>query len=181
MIIELPNILDKDTCEQLINYYEKNPQLRRTGDAQQRFNDCTMTTDNIKGDLLIKVAALTNRLIIKAAKFYNLEELYLDFQTLAKWEQGAEMAFHADNVTEDKQPHWYCGWRDYSSILYLNHDYEGGETIFKHQQQRQPPMQGTAILFPATYGYTHGVAKVEKGTRYTISSWFTQDPEHCAC
>ena len=181
MIIEIPNVLTQDECEEVIQYYEEYPELRRTGDAQQRFNGCTMETNQVYGPLLKTVAALTNRLIIKAAKSYNIEELYLDFQTIAKWEPGSEMEFHADNVTENKDPHWYCGWRDYSSILYLNHDYEGGDTIFKHQQQRQPPMQGTAILFPATFGYTHGVAKVETGTRYTISSWFTQDREHCAC
>ena len=181
MIIEIPNVLTQDECEEVIQYYEEYPELRRSGDAQERFNGYTMETSQVHGPLLKTIAALTNRLIIKAAKSYNVEELYLDFQTIVKWEQGEEMEFHADNVTQEKEPHHYCGWRDYSSILYLNHDYEGGDTIFKHQQQRQPPMQGTAILFPATFGYTHGVAKVETGTRYTISSWFTQDREHCAC
>lgn len=181
MIIELPNILDQESCEELIEYFEQHPELRRKDDAQERFNNCTMTTDQVHGPLLKKVAALTNRLIIKAAKFYHIEELYLDFQSIVKWEEGQAMPFHADNVTETREPHWYCSQRDYSSILYLNHNYEGGATIFKNQNQGQLPMQGTAILFPATFGYTHGVQKVTSGTRYTISSWFTMDPEFCQC
>jgi predicted 2-oxoglutarate/Fe(II)-dependent dioxygenase YbiX len=181
MIIELPNILDRETCEEVIEYFEQHPELLRKEDAQERFNGCTMTTDQLYGPLLKKIAALTNRLIIKAAKFYNIEELYLDYQSIAKWKTGQEMEFHADNVTQDREPHYYCHWRDYSSILYLNHNYEGGATIFKNQNQGQLPMQGTAILFPATYGYTHGVQRIKSGTRYTISSWFTQNPEHCAC
>ena len=181
MIIELPGILDEDTCDELIEYFVQHPELRRKGDAQARFNDVTMETSEVRGPLLTKVAALTNRLIIKAAKFYHLEEVYLDFQTIAKWEQGQDMDFHADNCTETKEPHWYCHWRNYSSILYLNHDYEGGETLFKNQQQKTVPVKGTAILFPASFGYTHGVAKVKSGTRYTVSSWFTSDAKHCAC
>ena len=181
MIIELPNILDKDTCEELIEYYEQHPELLREGDAQPRFDYKSMRTSMVYGPLLKKIAALTNRLIIKAAKFYHQEEMYLDYQSITKWVEGDDMEFHADNVTQEREPHWYCGWRDYSSILYLNHDYEGGATIFKNQNQGQVPMQGTAILFPATYGYTHGVQKIKSGTRYTISSWFTTDPEHCQC
>ena len=88
MIIELPNILDQDTCEEVIEYFEQHPELLRKGDVQKRFDGCTMTTDQIYGPLLKKIAALTNRLIIKAAKFYNIEELYLDYQSIAKWEAG---------------------------------------------------------------------------------------------
>jgi predicted 2-oxoglutarate/Fe(II)-dependent dioxygenase YbiX len=181
MIIEIPNVLTQDECEEVIQYFEEYPELRRSGDAQERFNGCTMSTDEVRGPLLKTIAALTNRLIIKAAKFYNIEELYLDYQSIAKWDTGQSMEFHADNVTQKREPHYYCHWRDYSSILYLNHDYEGGYTTFKNQNQGQPPMQGTAILFPATFGYTHGVQKVKSGTRYTISSWFTQDRAHCQC
>ena len=181
MIIELPGILDNDTCDEVIQYFESYPELRRTDDAQPRFNDVTMSTDQIHGPLLTRVAALTNRLIIKAAKFYHLEELYLDYQSIAKWDQGQDMVYHADNAKQDKTPLEYCAWRNYSSILYLNDDFKGGETLFKNQQEKTVPVKGTAILFPASFGYTHGVAKVEEGTRYTISSWFTSDAKHCWC
>lgn len=181
MIIELPNILDKNSCEDLIQFYEEHPDRRSKEDVQDRFVGCTMVTDQLVGPVLKTVAALTNRLIIKTAKFYHVEEVYLDFQTIAKWEPGQDMPYHADNVTPEREPHWYCGHRAYSSILYLNHNYEGGETIFKHQNQSQPPMQGTAIIFPASYGYTHGVNEVTSGTRYTLATWFTMDPKHCRC
>ena len=176
MIIELSNILSKEDCEEIIRFYEDNPQLRTKNDAQERFNNCSMSTNGLG---LRKITALTTRLIIKAAKFYHAEEMYLDYQSITKWERGQDMVFHADNVTEKKEPHWYCHWRDYSSILYLNDNYEGGETVFKFQKQIQTPVQGTAILFPASYGYTHGVKKVESGERYTIASWFTMDEDHC--
>ena len=179
MIIELPNILDKNSCEDIIQFYDEHPDRWQKSDVQERFIDCSMMTHKLVGPVLQSVAALTNRLIIKAAKFYHLEELYLDFQTINRWEAGKDMPLHADNMTPEKEPHWYCGQRDYSSILYLNHNYEGGETIFKYQNQSQPPLQGTAILFPASYGYTHGVNEIKSGTRYTIASWFTTDRKHC--
>ena len=179
MIIEIPNVLDRDTCEEFIRFYEHNPQLRQTDDAQQRFNGCTMQTQFICEPLGKKLRAVNSRLLTKAAQFYNLSEVYMDFQTINCWSEGQRMGMHADNVDENRNPHWYCGWRDYSSVLYLNHDFKGGETIFKNQRQRTVPMQGTAILFPATFGYTHGVSEVTGGKRYTLSSWFTMDAAHC--
>ena len=179
MIIELPNILDRDTCEEFIEFYENNPHLRQTDDAQQRFNGCTLQTQFMAEPMGRKIRAVTSRLLTKAAQFYHLPEVYLDYQTINRWDAGQEMPMHADNVDQERNPHWYCSWRDYSSVLYLNHDYEGGETVFKHQQQRAVPTQGTAILFPATYGYTHGVSEVLTGKRYTLSSWFTMQADHC--
>ena len=121
MIIELPNILDKNSCEDIIQFYDEHPDRWQKSDVQERFIDCSMMTHKLVGPVLQSVAALTNRLIIKAAKFYHLEELYLDFQTINRWEAGKDMPLHADNMTPEKEPHWYCGQRDYSSILYLNH------------------------------------------------------------
>ena len=175
MIIELPNLLDLETAQRLIAYYENNPHMRRTDDAQERFNGTSMALDQVRGELEQPLEVLKTRLLIKAAKFYNLEEVFLDYWSITKWTAGTSMEFHADNVTEDRTPHWYCGWRDYSAVVYLNHDYEGGRTVFKHQNHYVVPTAGTASLFPSTFGYTHGVSEVIGGDRYTLSVWLTRD------
>ena len=179
MIFELAGILDNQTCDEIIEFYEANPELYCTTNAQEMFKGTTMEMAKVTGPLSQKLEALKTRVLIKAAKFYNVDELYVDYWNIVKWVKGKRMEFHADNVTETREPHSYCGWRDFSSIIYLNHNYTGGETVFKHQGQRVVPMQGTACLFPATFGYTHGVSEVLEGTRYTISIWMTKDPNHC--
>ena len=179
MIIELPNILDQETCQQFVKWYEDNPQFLRKDDAQDRFNDCTIYADDIQGVLRQKFEALKTRLLIATAKHFECEELYMDYFSLNKWSEGKFMDFHADNVTDKREPHWYCWWRDVSAILYLNHDFSGGNTVFKNQNQAVVPTTGTAVIFPATYSYTHGVQKITKGDRYTLAFWMTKNRDYC--
>lgn len=177
MIIELAGILDQQTCDEIIEFYEGHSELCERNDAQEMFNHCSMKVDQVEGELAIKLEALKGRLLIKAAKFYNLEEIYLDYWSIVKWSPGKSMVFHADNVTESRDPHHYCWWRDYSAVVYLNHSFSGGETVFKYQNQRSVPTKGSACMFPASFGYTHGVSEVTAGNRYTLAIWMTKVPE----
>jgi hypothetical protein len=105
-----------------------------------------------------------------------------------------------DNLCE-KLPPAYT-WRDYSAIIYLNNDFEGGEfifaadsnaaqiqvhrsgprfckikstTVFKSVVQ---PKCGRMIAFSSGSENLHGVKAVKKGSRCAIGVWFTFDPEH---
>ncbi|XP_067655021.1 prolyl 3-hydroxylase 2-like [Haliotis asinina] len=69
--------------------------------------------------------------------------------------------------------------RDYSAILYLNHDFEGGEFFFAHKnksaQVNVSPKCGRLVSFNA--GEFHGVKAVLKGTRCALALWFTTNPQ----
>ncbi|XP_074659759.1 prolyl 3-hydroxylase 2-like isoform X2 [Tubulanus polymorphus] len=68
--------------------------------------------------------------------------------------------------------------RDYSALLYLNEDFEGGEFIFAHRnlstQVLVKPKCGRLVGFNA--GVYHGVKAVLKGQRCAIAMWYTLDP-----
>jgi hypothetical protein len=62
---------------------------------------------------------------------------------------------------------------DYSSVLYLNDDYEGGELFFPEFDLTIKPKLGDLVTFPTNSMYIHAVKEVKHGTRYTIAlSWF---------
>ena len=69
--------------------------------------------------------------------------------------------------------------REWTVIVYLNDDYSGGETYFPptdyypfgHQVEKNV---GDGLLFQGIY-HPHGVFKVRRNNRYTISIWFTED------
>ena len=179
MIYTIPNIITDATCDELIDYYKKNPHRRVTNDAQPMFNGKSMNPSELSDDLKRKMEALKQRLTIASSKFYHLSELYLDHWSITHWNEGDQMEYHADNVTEKREPHWYCHWRNYSSIVYLNQDYGGGHTHFQFAQQRIIPEKGMALIFPAGYSYTHGVTKIKGNARYTVATWFTGEEEYC--
>ncbi|XP_062250617.1 prolyl 3-hydroxylase 1 [Platichthys flesus] len=81
-----------------------------------------------------------------------------------------------------KEPPAYTH-RDYSAILYLNHDFEGGDFIFTELDAKTVtaevrPQCGRVVGFGAGKENPHGVKAVTKGQRCAVALWFTLDPAH---
>lgn len=61
--------------------------------------------------------------------------------------------------------------------LYLNDDFDGGETEFLYQNMRVKPARGRLAVFPAGFVYTHRGNPPIEGTKYILTGWFTDvDP-----
>ncbi|XP_010754375.3 prolyl 3-hydroxylase 1 [Larimichthys crocea] len=81
-----------------------------------------------------------------------------------------------------KEPPAYTH-RDYSGILYLNDDFEGGDFIFTELDAKTVtaevrPQCGRVVGFGAGKENPHGVRAVTKGQRCAVALWFTLDPAH---
>ncbi|KAL8198518.1 UNVERIFIED_CONTAM: Prolyl 3-hydroxylase 1 [Gekko kuhli] len=81
-----------------------------------------------------------------------------------------------------KEPPAYT-FRDYSAILYLNGDFEGGTFYFTELDAKTvtaevQPQCGRAVGFSSGSENPHGVKAVTKGQRCAIALWFTLDPRH---
>lgn len=57
-------------------------------------------------------------------------------------------------------------------MMYLNDDYEGGETEFLYQHQRIKPETGKMLIWPAGYTHAHRGGLVTQGTKYIVTGWF---------
>ena len=55
--------------------------------------------------------------------------------------------------------------------LYLNDDFDGGETEFLYQNSREEAAAGDVIIFPAGYTHVHRGNPPLGGTKYTATSW----------
>uniref|UniRef100_A0A4W6FI02 procollagen-proline 3-dioxygenase n=1 Tax=Lates calcarifer TaxID=8187 RepID=A0A4W6FI02_LATCA len=80
-----------------------------------------------------------------------------------------------------KEPPAYTH-RDYSAILYLNDDFEGGDFIFTELDAKTVtaevrPQCGRVVGFGAGKENPHGVRAVTKGQRCAVALWFTLDPK----
>nr|XP_060623249.1 prolyl 3-hydroxylase 2 [Anolis sagrei ordinatus] len=96
---------------------------------------------------------------------------------------------HADNCLLDpeanecwKEPPAYT-FRDYSALLYMNNDFEGGEFIFTEMDAKTvtasvKPRCGRMISFSSGGENPHGVKAVTKGQRCAVALWFTLNPLH---
>ncbi|KAJ3639489.1 hypothetical protein Zmor_002848 [Zophobas morio] len=142
---------------------------------------------------------LTERAKLRIQEFFQVKKkLYFSYTHLVRRSPLPDSPtnrtdlshpIHADNciVLDDN----YCKksspaytWRDYSAIIFLNDDFEGGEFIFSADLNAEEvqgvvkPKCGRMVAFSSGFENLHGVRAVTKGSRYGIGVWFTHDSEH---
>ncbi|XP_075058400.1 prolyl 3-hydroxylase 2 [Mixophyes fleayi] len=94
---------------------------------------------------------------------------------------------HADNCLLDPEANecWKESpaytYRDYSALLYLNGDFDGGEFVFTEMDAKTvtaaiKPKCGRLVGFSSGGENPHGVKAVTKGQRCAVALWFTLDP-----
>ena len=55
--------------------------------------------------------------------------------------------------------------------VYLNDDFDGGETEFLYQNKRINAVQGTIIIFPAAYTHVHRGNPPIGQDKYILTTW----------
>ncbi|OCT78504.1 hypothetical protein XELAEV_18029600mg [Xenopus laevis] len=94
---------------------------------------------------------------------------------------------HADNCLLDPEANecWKESpaytYRDYSALLYLNGDFDGGEFVFTEMDAKTitasiKPKCGRLVGFSSGGENPHGVKAVTRGQRCAVALWFTLDP-----
>lgn len=92
---------------------------------------------------------------------------------LMRYTSGGYYKPHSDSELFDKKT---GKWnkvldRDYSLLLYLNNEFEGGAVHFTHFNYTFKPGKGDLLIFPSHHLYLHEAQLVESGVRYVIVSW----------
>jgi hypothetical protein len=126
---------------------------------------------------------------------FNVTNLLKEQYLINRWRIGREQAPHLDYFLENERDHDYemlaknnipKDWlksfegrfqtKHYSTLIYLNDDYVGGELWFpQYENFTIKPKKGMLVTFQGDENTLHGVKAVTEGTRYTISMFWT-DP-----
>lgn len=126
-----------------------------------------------------KIIKFVKRMQETMVEFFELDSpIYPDIVSLVKWNVGSFQPPHADNAEPDGSPN-YTPWRQYSGLLYLNDEYEGGRTHFTNYPEIEiEPKPGALLLFTADLDHMHGVTEITSGERKTIVSFWSETPLH---
>lgn len=165
----IPNFISEEDCDlgiSLIDNYNKEKQLKLFKN-NPKVCIAPMTDDTIL--LLKKYSKLVNE---KHKELRNLDkEVYTSETYLSFWQTGSEAGLHNDN-------HEGFEWLEFSTLLYLNDDYEGGEIHFPEYDFLHKPKKGDALFFKCSrLEDAHEVKTVKSGQRYTIAMWHCTDKE----
>ncbi len=106
--------------------------------------------------------------------------MYPTMTNINEWFIGGVQEPHLDTYTNqeilhglDQTPPEFPN-REWTTIVNLNTDFNGGETYFPNENYTVTPETGKASIFQGIH-HDHGVNKVYQGCRYTVSIWFSGD------
>tara|TARA_R110001599_G_scaffold53149_1_gene148558 strand:+ start:230 stop:715 length:486 start_codon:yes stop_codon:yes gene_type:complete len=86
------------------------------------------------------------------------KKLTINYFQIVEWPMNESQGEHVD-----------FSYHPYTSIVYLNDDFEGGETVVDKKIYK--PVKNSLISFEGNK-LKHEVTKITKGIRYTIPCWY---------
>tara|TARA_X000000368_G_C23051604_1_gene721682 strand:+ start:1937 stop:2521 length:585 start_codon:yes stop_codon:yes gene_type:complete len=178
-IIRYTGAFSKEDCGEIIKYIEhfEGNNLLTYDDTRLDIEDHRVISINNDFNVDLPASSIISRLILPRfkpcvddyVKRYSLlsknKFLIYDIK-LKKIPSGA--GFHAWHY-ENGSP--ISATRTFVIQLYLNDEFEGGETEFLYQNRREQSVTGDVIIFPAGYTHVHRGNPPIGGTKYIANTW----------
>ena len=82
-----------------------------------------------------------------------------------KYFSGQAMGPHLDS-------YGYSNRITFSTLIYLNDNYEGGEIEFPEQNIKIKPEEGSVLIFPTYHPFIHKSYEVKNGYKYFVLAEF---------
>lgn len=104
--------------------------------------------------------------IIKRTNELTNKSHHVDRAIISYWPENSRQGFHWDNARPNT---------DYTSVTFLNDDYDGGKQIVLEDGNvmiQCNPKLGRTIRLDGKK-FAHSVTPIEKGERYTMTIWYT--------
>lgn len=173
----IENIASKEECEKIVNYVdEANLWEMANHDFWHNrvVNARTIAKYNKEiAELLISIRDRMKKQIIQRLDLK--QEIYPDLLQVVKWPIGYSQPPHADAANLDGTDNG-LSWRDFGSIVYLNDNFEGGETFYENFNLTIVPEAGNMIVHSGDILHAHGVKEIKGDIRYTIAVFWSFDP-----
>tara|TARA_R100000657_G_C4683304_1_gene134415 strand:- start:2041 stop:2628 length:588 start_codon:yes stop_codon:yes gene_type:complete len=181
LIYEIPNLLPKDACKDLIDHYEEFSHLAWS-ETSLKYKTGQKSTDNFrclnlsqfrfenkkikeKWDLIMfYINIMVTNYVIYIRKdicptFRSNNIGKTDNIRIIKYKEGEFIGDHSDLDLTIRG----------SCTINLNEDYEGGEFRFFDGKIKKNLKTGHGLIFPGEPIWIHGTEPIKKGTRYTIN------------
>ena len=181
--IILENILTEKQNREILEY--ANPKFYKCK-FYNSFREL-ITIDEVRNSqhtFIPKENVIVKDLIEKICECNNLPFENAEDLQVVKYEKGNYYREHQDSH-EDSDPHFFAsgGHRVLTALIYLNDDFEGGETDFPNLGLRVKPVKNRAVIFHPLDAKNkkchpkalHAGMDVISGTKYACNLWIRQN------
>tara|TARA_R100001163_G_C4969836_1_gene130190 strand:- start:141 stop:641 length:501 start_codon:yes stop_codon:yes gene_type:complete len=155
VLVEKENFISNDLCDFFINYHNINPHEFK----HRNTSIISCENESYAGNLAFKF-------LLKKLNFFVenfAKNTFVNYSQIVKWPPGESQDTHID-----------FDYHTYTSILYLNDQYEGGFTVVADKIIK--PKKGKIVLFDGNKT-EHRVLPITFGTRYTNATWYVTKTE----
>lgn len=183
-LLVVDGFLDTETCQAWREYFEHQETTPATiRDTHRRNPDGTPVyrPDKERITEYVPMGALESAIqetLASAfrdtiAPHYDHPLEWMSYPGVLKYRAGGLYKTHADNEHWNmREQRWVRSLdRDYSLLLYINDDYEGGTLYFSNFDVRLTPEAGMLVAFPSDHRYMHAAEPLISGERFAIVSW----------
>tara|TARA_A100000172_G_C2978559_1_gene88558 strand:- start:105 stop:605 length:501 start_codon:yes stop_codon:yes gene_type:complete len=164
MFIILPDHVPSLVCSDMISIYENNKHSANVWRDTKALN-----LEDISNQEELNRCKRAIKYVNNAAVSFFGSDTYIELAEIVKWPTGSHQAPHTDVSRESTT---------YTSVTYLNDDFQGGETDFTTENFSVKPKVGRTILFDGKR-FEHGVKKITEGVRYTFALWYSNNIMDC--
>jgi hypothetical protein len=175
MIKKFENFITNDECDILIKWLSENVKQKGKINSSEIFSyrqvDHSLVDNLQVWSIMEKYRWKVSQY---AFKHFDYEMLYPEYSDLVVWYEGDSMNLHADNFDCSGNKPFLDDlyFRKISCLIYLNDNFEGGQTFFENGEFINPK-KGMLAIFPSDCEHKHGVSKITNGIRYTMPMWLT--------
>lgn len=175
------NAVNSDFCNEIISTFDYYQDMNSVYCEDNQFENANAGRFNWSMDLSAMAPMMENepQLKLNDILMEHLSEyvqvfghmktvpLYTLAQKVQKTPAGG--GYHVWHDEHSGLPH--CN-RSLVWMIYLNDNFEGGETEYLYYKRRVVPSKGTLLIWPAGMTHAHRGGLVLSGTKYVVTGWF---------
>ncbi len=173
------SVFSKEQCNDIIKhikYFENNSLLISSNDPagcdhvsynlNQDYYDINLVyRHKVANEILSNLYECTQKYLEKFSLLGRYPFLLTDLKLKKIPEGGGFHNWHFENAKYENSQRYFV------IQVYLNDNFEGGETQFLHQGLMEKPVTGDVLMFPAGYTHVHRGNPPLGGVKYLATTW----------
>lgn len=190
------NILSIEECGQIKDYCLSKVNKEVDAEKMPWQNKNNFALNKIDNDQIKEIIRKCRQEVLEIVQQDVDDTVFPNHSDLVYWSAGQKMGRHSDNDSYNPKPSVLKA-REFSAIVYINDDYEGGETFIGNSTEKRlwwwpledkfspiesdiliNPNYARCAIFASDDRNAHGVTEVLSGERITLAFWFTTNPKY---
>jgi len=169
-VIELEGLVDHDMCDLLVENVENSDAFKNNTEEKSKVrHNRSIVLSNYEE--LAETDELTNELF--GLGHYHHDKHCIFSKFLNSYYSRLSCDYFYRYYDSNDYYDWHVDKDEFneyvfSYILYLNDDFEGGDTIFLADQLRVKPKKGSMLCFPCDFSYIHKSTPIKSGKKKII-------------